>query len=79
MRYTPQFQLFELVQNMATGKLFVVTEVRYVACKNWLGKIKKYEFQYDGISEQKIKQVLTAHDAWEKGVLADPQLFFSKK
>jgi len=78
MNYTPKFQLFELAQHTTTGKLFVVTEIHYTSVKNWFGKVTNYQFEYNGIAEDKLKLVLSAFDAWEKGVLSDPKLFSPK-
>jgi len=73
--FTPGFELFELVQDTTTGRMFVVTEIKYVAQRNWFGQIRAYEFQYNSISEKKLKRIMTAYDAWEQNVLSDPKLF----
>jgi len=76
--FSPKFQLFELLQDTKTGKMFVSTEICYIAKKTWYGKNTGFVFKYNGIEEERLHRVLTAYEAWDQGVLANPKLFVPK-
>jgi hypothetical protein len=70
----PAYNFFDVLQDLKTGRFFVVTKISYEPLTGLFGKVNGFEYRYNDLPQHQVTKVMNAYEAWERGVLQNSHL-----